>query len=477
MTSRYILNKLMICLPLLALGLGSCNKKLGLSPTDTIDAGKAYRTIEDLNAGLTGAYASLTNNTIRNVSLTSDECMLPDDNSTGKYVASFRWQYDPSSTTITDAWRYLYVTIDRLNRVLAAADQITVPAGKEPLRKQYKGELLALRAYCHLELLRQFAEKYEAGAMGIPYMTASVLSYPERNDFGTVIRMIHADLEQAKTLLPASLQDRSKLTLPAVSAIQARTALYAKDWVQAATYAQAAIDQLPLASPADFKAMWARSQRRNDAEVFWRILAEPGDEQAQDGDGLAGSIYYDTRQILLYAPSFELIRTLDEANDVRFAAYIKRRDEGAPYKAPFIVSKYQGNMNVTPNLADMIPFRTGEMYLILAEALAEQGRTDAGATALNTLRAARITGYTNQTFSGKDALITAIYEERFKELAFEGHRFFDLRRRNLPITRDADDAANAIGAKLLNPTDAQYVYPIPDAEIRANKHMIQNPHY
>jgi hypothetical protein len=35
----------------------------------------------------------------------------------------------------------------------------------------------------------------------------------------------------------------------------------------------------------------------------------------------------------------------------------------------------------------------------------------------------------------KDAAITAILEERFKELPFEGHRFWDLKRRNLPVSR------------------------------------------
>ncbi|WP_238387720.1 RagB/SusD family nutrient uptake outer membrane protein, partial [Pararcticibacter amylolyticus] len=96
---------------------------------------------------------------------------------------------------------------------------------------------------------------------------------------------------------------------------------------------------------------------------------------------------------------------------------------------------------------------------------------------LNTLRANRINGYVNQVFSGKEALITAIYTERFKELAFEGHRFFDLKRRNLPVERLAEDAVNTAGSLRLDPSKAQYAFPIPAQEIAVNKNMIQNPKY
>jgi hypothetical protein len=115
------------------------------------------------------------------------------------------------------------------------------------------------------------------------------------------------------------------------------------------------------------------------------------------------------------------------------------------------------------------------MYLIRAEARAES--TGDGAADLNALRAARITGYSNAIFVDKPALIDAIYTERFKELAFEAHRFYDLRRRNLPIERLAIDAQNASGAVTLLPTRAQYALPIPSTEVLINKNTVQNPNY
>jgi hypothetical protein len=93
------------------------------------------------------------------------------------------------------------------------------------------------------------------------------------------------------------------------------------------------------------------------------------------------------------------------------------------------------------------------------------------------LRTARIDGYTDASFADKQAILDALVTERFKELAFEGHRHFDLRRNNLPVQRNPEDAVNALGAVLLEPTDAQYAFPIPNTELRANKNMKQNDGY
>jgi hypothetical protein len=121
--------------------------------------------------------------------------------------------------------------------------------------------------------------------------------------------------------------------------------------------------------------------------------------------------------------------------------------------------------------------RIAEMYLIRAEANAKKASPDlaAGAADLNTLRAQRITGYVNETFASAADLITAVLDERFKELCFEGFRFYDLRRNNLPVQRNASDASPAW--QTLPITSYRFVFPIPDAEIRANPNMTQNEGY
>jgi hypothetical protein len=445
----------------------SCNKQLDLAPTDTIiDPERTFRTVSDLNGGLLGAYTRLTNNTLYSVSLVSDECTLPNENDLGRGVATYRWQIDPGSTTITASFDEYYITIDRVNRVLGAMNRVPAKGADIALKERYRGEALALRAYCHFQLLQSYAEAYEPAAMGVPFMDTSIVSFPARNSFGDVIAAIEKDLQQASTLIPADADDNTRITLAGVAAIRARTALYAKKWDDAITYATTAIDALPLADAADFPGIWKDTKQ---SEVIWKLKQVPG------SDAPAGAVYYDG-DICYYAPSFELINTFDKDKDVRYSAYILFDDTRGDGTSEYLVNKYAGPSG-HPGLADIKLFRTGEMYLIRAEALAEKNRVADGATDLNNLRAARISGYTPQTFANKEALIAAVYAERFKELAFEGQRLFDLRRRNLAVTREPADAINAQGKVLLQPGQKGYVFPIPDAETKANKNMKQNPGY
>ncbi len=119
------------------------------------------------------------------------------------------------------------------------------------------------------------------------------------------------------------------------------------------------------------------------------------------------------------------------------------------------------------------------MYLIRAEARAEQNKITGANSAesdINALRAARITGYVNVTFASKQAAIDAVMLERFKELPFEGHRFWDLKRKGLPVQRNASDAPTA-AATTLPAGSHLFLLPIPLTEMQANPTMTQNPGY
>ena len=70
--------------------------------------------------------------------------------------------------------------------------------------------------------------------------------------------------------------------------------------------------------------------------------------------------------------------------------------------------------------------------------------------------------------------------QRRLELAFEGHRFFDLKRKGLPVSRSAkgdrfDGTGLTYGFKTLEATDFRFQLPIPTNEIRSNPNVIQNP--
>ncbi|MES2650270.1 MAG: RagB/SusD family nutrient uptake outer membrane protein [Bacteroidota bacterium] len=443
----------------------SCSK-LDLTPTDFISPDKAYRNLNDINMGLIGAYNLTDYTPISASSTVSDENTFPTENTVGNSDA-FRWLYTAGSGSVTSLYVDYYKAIDRVNRTIAGVDALTFSAAETPTATRYRGELLALRAYYHFELLRNFASSYQAGALGVPYMEASSIGYPARDNFEVVVAKAKKDLIDAKALIPATFTDKTRITKIAVSAIQARLALYEKNWADAITYSTEVINAVPLATKAQFPGLWTDA---NDSEVIWKL------KRVGTTDSRIGSFYYrETGGIVLYAPAFKLIAAFDQANDLRYPAYIKFDATRTGTKSQYLVNKYIGGTSTAPGLTDIKMFRAGEMYLIRAEARAELTGDAAGD--INALRTARINDYTNAVFADKAALIDAIYAERFKELAFEGHRFFDLKRRNLPVQRLASDAVNASGAITLLPTQAQYAFPIPALEISVNKNTVQNPNY
>ena len=121
--------------------------------------------------------------------------------------------------------------------------------------------------------------------------------------------------------------------------------------------------------------------------------------------------------------------------------------------------------------------RTEEMYLILAEAYARQNGGMGGAIGyLNTMRRVKFkTGeYVELKASDftQETLLDYIAVERRRELCFEGHRWFDLRRTTRPEMQRVgynDEVAH------LDQNDPRYVLQIPQKELSVNPSIGENP--
>jgi hypothetical protein len=451
-----------------AIALSSCKKYLERKPIDSVPEVAVFTSMVGLQNAITGAYAGVSpavEDEIYQTALVTDEATLPTENNTGRGVIVYRWQYDAGTGGEASAsFRDFYFALNRLNKILDNIAGVPVAdAIEEATKKQIQGEALALRAYCHFELLRSFSAGFNAADIGVTYMSTSVIGSPSRNNVGEVLTKAKTDLTTALTLLPASFTLNTRFTRNAVAALQAQIALYEKDWDGAISFSSQVITAVPLATQAQFQLVW---KDQSNAEVIWKMKRNVGDNRV-------GDTYFDrTQNKIIYAPSKELRDTYDQVNDTRYSAYVLDLGGGR-----YTLNKYRGGDAANVNLADIKAYRTGEIYLIRAEAYAEKNNLVAGAADLNTLRRARITGYVDEVFATKDALINAIITERFKELAFEKSRYFDLKRKLLPITRIPEDAINALGAVTLDQTKREYLMPIPLAEINANKNMQQNTGY
>ena len=98
-------------------------------------------------------------------------------------------------------------------------------------------------------------------------------------------------------------------------------------------------------------------------------------------------------------------------------------------------------------------------------------------TALNTLREKRFDpeDFEEEEFDSQEELIQFIRDERRRELCFEGHRWFDLRRWGMPsISHKWYEDAENISTYRLEEGDLLYTLPIPDEAMNMNSSLVQN---
>jgi starch-binding outer membrane protein, SusD/RagB family len=460
--------------------LASCSKIVESNETDLIAGGAALKTVENCEQALIGAYAAVgvEMGILLNATF-ADEVRKGDFYNAG---TTHEWQYTSTDVGIRDNFTAInpnYAIINRVNGVLKAlpaADSTRV--GDIVLKNRIRGEALFLRAYAHFELFRYYCGVYSPTGLAMPYMETPSLAQQARIKMDVYFQKITADITAAKPLLAPNLNDINRANFLAAAALQARIALYTKNWADAITFATEYINVLPLATRANFPALWSDG---NTNEVAFRLIRTTSIRMG----GLFRAISANATPLgigsIPWTPSDKLWNTYDQANDVRFSTYFKNEPTLGPSRPTRLIFKYNGTGYGTPNelVNNAKVYRTAEMYLIRAEARAEQNAITGANSAesdINTLRAARILGYTNATFTGKQQAIDAIIAERFKELPFEGHRFFDLKRWGLPVARLAADAPTTQAATL-PANDFRFVLPIPNAERQANPLMEQNPGY
>jgi hypothetical protein len=295
-------------------------------------------------------------------------------------------------------------------------------------------------------------------------LKSDLLGKPARNTVMEVMTQVEKDLEDAKNLLPAVTAGTfSDLVLNPVSitAFQARIALYKGEWQKAVDLATSVINSgiKPLASGSAFTGIWTD---QNTNEILFRLRYE--------NNSTNGSIWTLTGGSVVLSPSDKLTNSFS-INDIRATTYIATSG-GKRYVNKFYQSLRGGR------IVDTKVIRIAEMYLIRAEAYAKLASPNiaAGAADLNALRAKRITGYADETFATAQDLINAVITERFKELCFEGFRFFDLKRLSLPLQRDASDV-DSPNWQTLSADNFRFALPVPQSEILANPNMVQNPGY
>lgn len=353
----------------------------------------------------------------------------------------FTWQQNVfldkngKSTYDTDEdnyWTLAYTAINNCNMVLDGIEQFDAKSDTDRERlKRLKGEALYLRATYYLTLVNLYGKPYTPSSasteLGIPVkLTPNV----ENRDFqratvAKVYEQIVSDLAQAETFLQDAAEPQS-IYHPGIEAVyitRSRVALYMQDWQTAVDYAKKALDKddylMDFSTLGEDEYPLSKKNKEvvfsNGSSCFGNIIfAKPKKTSWEDCS---------PRWIV----SEDLYRLYDD-KDYRKTTYITTEDDvtnNLPtyHKIDNSVDSYGKYKDVS----DVFAVRTAEAYLNMAEAEAELGNDGDACTWLNKLRQTRIQDGGAVQLSGAD-LISFIRDERERELCFEGHRWFDLRR-------------------------------------------------
>lgn len=443
MKTKYLIG---IMLLLAVMGLSSCNDFLDITPTGKVIAktGKEYRAL------LTYEYQNFPED--RGLAtLRSDEFTLSKaSTNTEDYSSYFDiWAWNDmsqQSTTATFGWRRYYHAIYIANYIIEKQNEIT-EASRDEIN-QLVGEAYMMRAYCHFLLVNLYAEPYThclpATTRGIPLsLEADVNAVLSCSSVEQVYQQVIDDIKEAKNYLNVETWDEGynyRFNKISANALLARVYLYKGDWANALTEAKEVIEK-----HGDLEDMNTSKVLPNYYKSVESIVAL---------EKVMTSSY-----VKVGVPNNELIGKY-RTGDKRKASF---------YKA---ITASVSSLIKYPEKSDgyRCSFRSTEAYLIAAEAAAEDNDLTDARTYIKALMQKRYATVKYNQYAAelddmnKESLLQAIYDEREKELAFEGHRWFDLRR----TTRPALSKTYGESTYTLQENDSRYTLNFPTEAVEAN---------
>lgn len=395
----------------------------------------------------------------------------------GRYRTDTQWIYSAHSTS--PLWSYAYYTIARANNVINNLDdKVGVDATQQQVNN-VKAEALFIRALCYFDLVITYCQPYNYNAteddkMGVPLVLVTENGKPARDSKENVYNQIVADLLQAESIMAddyvrSGVTDKAATpTKPAIQALLSRVYLYMNKWQEAANYATKVISNKKYElAPADtYAAMFSAATAPEGGEIIFEVYGSDNNEY-WDNSGWAHLPYTTTTDDK--GSHGDVCATKDlydlySEGDVRKSMFKQHGNDYFP-------TKYSGKpKDSDPKYTNVPILRLSEMYLNRAEAIIN-GASIQGVTAESDLRKIATVRGASQTAA---ATKQGVFDERRRELAFEGHITADYARCNKSMTRkDFDDSKN----KDVAFPSYMWALPIPNRELTANPNVAPNPGY
>lgn len=483
--------------------LFNCEDAIDIEQVGRLTPEVTFETVSDLEQGLYGLYTLHDN--FYEVALAAnytDEVAEGIGGGGQGRTGGHIFQLDATNGGVASVWVGKYQEINYANRILEAATLVEATDAAEQAKKDdILGQVYALRAFSHFQLLSYFTTDYaDDNALGVIKLdyVPSIADQSLRSTNGEVFALIEDDLSKAQSLV----EDQSNTELVSkdfILALRARMAAYRQDYVLAETLATDLLNRYPLANRTNYPLVF---EDLSDREVIFKLdryLNGPYDDQPASASfgttGWLGGIFAFVNSTIGGGAYYEFNRSLFnlfDPNDIRYETFLHPSSEVSPnYQTTadyfnddiLIVGKYRG-IPGQPLLQDQKIFRSSEMLLIIAEARIADNDLPGAAARIKQLRDARFaTVQPLPTYGTQQEAYAALLDERRVEFAFEGHRWKDIKRLGVRagkgVERDPLDASTFNMIATLPATDYRFTLPIPVAEFEANPQLRtqQNPGY
>ncbi len=321
--------------------------------------------------------------------------------------------------------------------------------GSESL-EQVIGEAYALRAFMYFELANMYAPAYNkstaATVKAVPITTEIDVeqTFPKATLQAVYDRVLN-DIDKAESLMVLEQQEgdnKYRFSLESLYALKSRVLLYMQEWQLSANAAQ-------------------------------KALAINNQLEDMNSNSYVSNTNYKSKEAMLSLENVTVLVLRDYASISN--SLINSYKDGDLRPLNYFEESWNGYLiaNKVSTSSELVSFRRAELYLNVAEALAHLNQLDDARTQLGTLLQHRYTpdAYTTEmdllNSLSDDELIEAILAEREKELALEGHQWYDWRRTTQPEVRKTVKGVEVV----LQKNDSRYTIQIPKSAREANPEL------
>ncbi|MDR0939831.1 MAG: RagB/SusD family nutrient uptake outer membrane protein [Mediterranea sp.] len=437
----------------------------------------AYKTVQDVQNGMTGAYQALGYYPfLGNYSIAFGDFLagISDGSASSGHMLNIS---DLSVTETTgefsDCWYYGYKVIDACTRtiqggkqILAKKEEKNLSDADEAYMDSYLGQCYALKALAYYYLVNLYAYPYHAGTdnLGLPLIKDDPIppfTKVDRSSVGDTYIQITSDLTQAETHLgrasAAGIRPSAfYMGEMGLEALKARVFMDMGRYDDAAAAAKRAIG---LKNNGD--GTGSDNVLSNDGYInMWTSLAITTEDlftiAKNESDNLSANSLNTLYGSYLCTLTTNTIGEYAD-NDIR-----KRLISGNTTK------KFAG-LSTSAATSNIPIFRKSEMSLIIAEVAARNNNiTEARNYLLFTAKRNTDIASVDDLPDNTDDLLAFISKERIREFSAEGHRLYDARRTNEKVKMTSFNDEFDV---------SKFVLPIPADEVNAGFMVQQNSNW